>query len=202
MRATAADRRALQQVHERVLSIANGNAQKYEPLSAATHPEVAASEALIAAMDEQDRTQQLLLPLRALLEGLPATAQSTKEHREALQEELSRVMSTANRSEDYASISADTHPEVATCEKAIKDMLSHEEKAREDELQRQREEAQARTEKLLSELRAVREKVRMCADVCLCILYVYICVFLFLIYKTAIRTSIPTCLHPRTRSRQ
>ena len=86
-----------------------------------------------------------------------------------MQKELSRVMSTANGSEDYASISADTHPEVATCEKAIKDMLSHEDKAREDELQKQRDAPLNRTEKLMSELRAVREKVSVC--VCICLSY-------------------------------
>ena len=87
--------------------------------------------------------------------------ETTKEHREALQQELNRVLRTAKASADYATIRADD-PEVAACEKAIKDMLEYEQnqQMKEAELQRQREEAQARTEKLLSELRAAREKVR------------------------------------------
>ena len=72
-------------------------------------------------------------------------------------------------------VAADTHPEVATCEKAIEDMLAHEQKAKEDEVQEQRPDKmlQARTNKLLAELRATREKVRMCAHVCICV-YVYV----------------------------
>ena len=54
--------------------------------------------------------------------------EATKEHREALQQELSRVVSTANGSNEYATVSADTHPEVAACEKAIEDILQHEKK--------------------------------------------------------------------------
>ena len=92
---------------------------------------------------------------------VPPVEETTKEHREALQQELARVLRTANTNADYATISADD-PEVAACEKAIKDMLEHEQnqQMKEAELQRQREEAQARTEKLLLELRAAREKVR------------------------------------------
>ena len=78
-----------------------------------------------------------------------------------MQQELARVLRTANTSADYATISEDD-PEVAACEKAIKEMLEHEQnqQMKEAELQRQREEAQARTEKLLVELHAAREKVR------------------------------------------
>ena len=119
---------ALRQVHERVVSSANDNPQAYEPLSAESHPEVAASEAAIGSMEAHIRTRQLLQPLRALLDALPATPQSTKEHREALQQELARVIQTATESEDYSPINADTYPEVATCEKAIEDMLAHEQK--------------------------------------------------------------------------
>ena len=65
------------------------------------------------------------------------------------------------------------HPEVVTCGKAIQGMLAHEQKAKEDEEQRQREEeAQARTDKLLAELRAAREKVcmwRLCMRICVCV---------------------------------
>ena len=89
---------------------------------------------------------------------VPPVEETTKEHREALQQELDRVLRTAKASADYATIRADD-PEVAACEKAIQDMLEHQQ-MKEAELQRQREEAQARTEKLLSELRAAREKVR------------------------------------------
>ena len=71
------------------------------------------------------------------------------------------MIQTANGSEDYTSVSADTHPEVATCEQAIKDMLAHEEKVREEELQKQRDAIKARTEALLAELRAAREKVSL-----------------------------------------
>ena len=75
-------------------------------------------------------------------------------------------------------MSADTHPEVATCEKAIEDMLAREQKAKEDEEQRQREEeVQARTDELLAELRAAREKVRMCVHG-MCI-YVHVCMRIF-----------------------
>ena len=155
---------ALRQVHERVVSSANDNPQAYEPLSAESHPEVAASEAAIGSMESHFRTRQLLQPLRALLDALPATPQSTKEHREALQQELARVLQTANSDSSlYVAVAADTHPEVATCEKAIEDMLAHEQKVKEDEVRRQREEIQERTYKLLAKLRATREKVRMCA---------------------------------------
>ena len=57
---------------------------------------------------------------------VPPLEETTKEHREALQQELDRVLRTANESADYATISKDTDPEVAACEKAIKDMLKHE----------------------------------------------------------------------------
>merc|ERR1719460_3330950 len=112
-------------------------------------------------MESHFRTRQLLQPLRALLDALPATPQSTKEHREALQQELARVIQTATESEDYSPINADTYPEVATCEKAIEDMLAHEQKVKEDEERQREEEAQARTNKLLAELRATREKIRV-----------------------------------------
>ena len=84
------------------------------------------------------------------------------------------MLQTANSDSTlYVAVAADTHPEVATCEKAIEDMLAHEQKAKEDEEQQQREEeAQARTDKLLAELRAAREKVRICgvcACVCVCV---------------------------------
>ena len=116
---------------------------------------------------------------------IPPLEEATKEHRETLQQELARVLQTANSDSSlYVAVAADTHPEVATCGKAIKDMLAHEEKAKEDKEQDQREEeAQARTNKLLAELRAAREKVRlwrlcmriMC--VCACVrVYVKVCV--------------------------
>ena len=57
---------------------------------------------------------------------LPPVKDATKQDREALQQELGRVLRTANESDDYASISADTHDEVAMCEKVIEDMLAHE----------------------------------------------------------------------------
>ena len=119
---------ALRQVHERVVSSANDNPQAYEPLSAESNPEVAASEAAIGSMESHFRTRQLLQPLRALLDALPATPQSTKEHREALQQELARVIQISYGSKDYKPIGSLTHPEVATCEKAIKDMLAQEQK--------------------------------------------------------------------------
>ena len=98
-----------------------------------------------------------------------------------LQQVLARVIQTSNSDSSlYVAVSADTHPEVATCEKAIEDMLAHEQKTREDEVQRQREEeVQARTDKLLAELRAAREKVRMCgvcACMCVCVsMCEYVC---------------------------
>ena len=98
----------------------------------------------------------------------PAPAQATAMDARVLQQTLDRVLATANGdAQAYDQISADTHPEVAACEKAIKDMLEHEQnqQMKEAELQRQREEAQARTEKLLAELRAAREKVRECVRV-------------------------------------
>ena len=85
------------------------------------------------------------------------------------------MLQTANSDSTlYVAVAADTHPEVATCEKAIEDMLAHEQKAKEDEAQDQleEEEGQARTDKLLAELRAAREKVRMCgvcACMCVCV---------------------------------
>ena len=95
-----------------------------------------------------------------MLNQAPSPAQAIATDTRALQQTLDRVLATASAdAETYESISADTHPEVAACEKAIKDMLEHQQ-MKEAELQRQREEAQARTEKLLSELRAAREKVR------------------------------------------
>ena len=95
---------------------------------------------------------------------VPLLEEATKEHREALQQELARVIQTANSDSSlYVAVAADTHPEVATCEKAIEDMLAHEQKVKEDEVRRQREEIQERTYKLLAKLRATREKVRMCA---------------------------------------
>ena len=100
---------------------------------------------------------------------IPPLEEATKEHREALQQELARVLQTANSDSSlYVAVAADTHPEVATCEKAIEDMLAHEQKVKEDEERRQRE-AQARTDKLLAELCAAREKVRMCVRVCACV---------------------------------
>ena len=101
---------------------------------------------------------------------IPPLEEATKEHREALQQELARVIQTANSDSSlYVAVAADTHPEVATCEKAIEDMLAHEQKVKEDEVRRQREEIQARTDKLLAELRAAREKVRvLCMCVCVC----------------------------------
>ena len=100
---------------------------------------------------------------------VPPLEEATKQHREALQQELARVIQTSNSDSSlYVAVAADTHPEVATCEKAIKDMLAHEQKAKGDEVQRQRE-AQARTDKLLAELRAAREKVRICGGrACVC----------------------------------
>ena len=83
----------------------------------------------------------------------------------------------------YAAVSADTHPEVATCEKAIEDMLAREQKAKEDEEQRQREEeVQARTDELLAELRAAREKVCVCVCVCVsvCVTCACICMYVSL----------------------
>ena len=72
------------------------------------------------------------------------------------------MLQTANSDSTlYVAVAADSHPEVATCEKAIKDMLAHEQKRREDEAQRQREKIQARADKLLAKLRAAREKVRI-----------------------------------------
>ena len=56
---------------------------------------------------------------------VPPVEETTKEHREALQQELDRVLRTAKASADYATIRADD-PEVAACEKAIKDMLKRE----------------------------------------------------------------------------
>ena len=98
----------------------------------------------------------------------PAPAQATAADTRALRQTLDRVLATASAdAETYESISGDTHPEVAACEKAIKDMLEHQQ-MKEAELQRQREEAQARTQNLLSELRAAREKVRTCARTILC----------------------------------
>ena len=97
-----------------------------------------------------------------------------------LQQVLARVIQTSNSDSSlYVAVSADTHPEVATCEKAIEDMLAHEQKTREDEVQRQREEEvkEACTDKLLIQLRAAREKVRMCVLACMstCIrVYVFI----------------------------
>ena len=101
---------------------------------------------------------------------IPPLEEATKEHREALQQELARVIQTANSDSSlYVAVAADTHPEVATCEKAIEDMLAHEQKVKEDEARRKRE-AQARTDKLLAELRAAREKVRvLCMCVCVCV---------------------------------
>ena len=95
---------------------------------------------------------------------IPPLEEATKEHREALQQELARVLQTANSDSSLnVAVGVNTDPEVATCLKAIEDMLAHEEKAKEDEVRRQREEIQGRTDKLLAELRAAREKVRMCA---------------------------------------
>ena len=111
---------------------------------------------------------------------IPPLEEATKEHRETLQQELARVIKTANSDSTlYVAVAADTHPEVATCEKAIEDMLAHEQKTREDEVQRQREEEvkEACTNKLLIQLRAAREKVRMCVLACMstCIrVYVFI----------------------------
>ena len=60
---------------------------------------------------------------------IPPLEEATKEHREALQQELARVLQTANSDSTlYVAVAADTHPEVATCEKAIEDMLAHEQK--------------------------------------------------------------------------
>ena len=98
-----------------------------------------------------------------MLNQAPAPAQATTTDSRALQQTLDRVLATASAdTQTYELISADTHPEVAACEKAIKEMLEHEQnqQMKEAELQRQREEAQARTEKLLAELHAAREKVR------------------------------------------
>ena len=108
---------------------------------------------------------------------IPPLEEATKEHREALQQELARVLQTANSDSTlYVAVAADSHPEVATCEKAIEDMMAHEQKAKEDEEQRQREEeAQARTDKLLAELRAAREKVRVWR-LCMRIMCVCVCV--------------------------
>ena len=46
-------------------------------------------------------------------------------------------------------INASTTPEVNTCQKVIKAMLSHEQKERENKLQFQRDEVQIRSEKLV-----------------------------------------------------
>ena len=105
---------------------------------------------------------------------IPPLEEATKEHREALQQELARVLQTANSDSTlYVAVAADTHPEVATCEKAIEDMLAHEQKAKEgEELEQREEDVQARTDKLLAELRAAREKVRVwrfCMRMCVCV---------------------------------
>ena len=124
---------ALKRVHDRVVSSSNDNPHVYEPLSSERHPAVAASEAAIESMETYLRTRQLLQPLRALLDALPTTTQTTEEHREALQQELARVIETSNSDSSlYVALAADIHPEVATCEKAIKDMLAHEQKVKED----------------------------------------------------------------------
>ena len=57
---------------------------------------------------------------------LPSVKDATKQDREMLQQELARVLRTANESDDYVSISADTHDEVAMCDKNIQDMLANE----------------------------------------------------------------------------
>ena len=100
---------------------------------------------------------------------IPPLEEATKEHREALQLVLGRVLGAAYADTTLHAAVAN-HPEVVTCGKAIQGMLAHEQKAKEDEEQRQREEeAQARTDKLLAELRAAREKVRvLCMCVCVC----------------------------------
>ena len=59
---------------------------------------------------------------------IPPLEEATKEHREALQQELARVIQTSYESKDYKPIGSITHPEVATCEKAIEDMLAQEQK--------------------------------------------------------------------------
>ena len=44
------------------------------------------------------------------------------------------MIKTANSDSSlYVAVAADTHPEVATCEKAIKDMLAREQKVKEEE---------------------------------------------------------------------
>merc|ERR1719201_2865830 len=85
----------------------------------------------------QARTDKLLAELRAAREKIPPLEEATKEHRETLQQELARVIKTANSDSSlYVPVAADTHPEVATCEKAIEDMLAHEQKVKEDEARR------------------------------------------------------------------
>ena len=87
-----------------------------------------------------------------------------------MQQALGRALGAAH-ADSGLYVAVANNPEVAACGKAIKDMMAHEQKAKKDEVQRQRkEEAQARTDKLLAELRAAREK---CVCVCLYILYIY-----------------------------
>ena len=131
----------------------------------------------------------------------PAVELTTKADMLALRQVYNRVVSIAkDNPQAYEPLSAETYPEVATSEAIITSMVLHVrrqqgllrsrrrrrmkmvlpfmrrygQKTKEDEEQRQRkEEAQARTNKLLAELRAAREKVRMCG-VCACeFAYVY-----------------------------
>ena len=127
----------------------------------------------------------------------PELALTTEADMLALRQVYNRVVGIANDNpEVYEPLSAETHPEVATCEAVIASMVLHirtqqrqprmsgpfmryEQKAKQDEVQEQREEEvkEACTNKLLIQLRAAREKVRMCVLACMstCIrVYVFI----------------------------
>ena len=74
-------------------------------------------------------------------------------------------MITANGNEDYTSIISDNHSvqsDLFTCEKITPDIFVHDQNSKDERQRQRREEAQTRTENLLSELRATREKVSMC----------------------------------------
>ena len=84
----------------------------------------------------------------------------------------------------YEPLSAENHPEVAASEVVLSSMLLHvrqRERLREHRAQReQRELREACTNKLLMQLRAARERVRMCVfNVCIYVymyLRIWICV--------------------------
>ena len=89
-----------------------------------------------------------------------------EENARELGNEMSQVVHTTYGSEDYIHISDFNQPEVTTFEKTLEDMLSYEQKEREDERHRQcEEEDQSHTKKLVSELHSVRDQVCVCVCV-------------------------------------